>query len=140
MKKNLLFGFAGILIMFGMSGCCKVYWPEKIVFTPEVKMQIDKEIDRLNLKNPAILVVGQEGKTFAVTQDGETYKPCRPPQEQYDKKTRTPYNKKLPVCRGMEDIQRVLDTNPLTIMDTKKNPYCRIVRDPYGGYQERCYP
>ncbi len=169
MKRNLFFGFAVILLMFGLTGCCKQFWPEKIVFTPEVQMGIDEEIKKHNIENPIILVVGDDGSIVALGKEGHTFMPCRPP-EQYDnedkiasgdtsqKKSTKPAQtgksrvaaanrlttakainiKDLPICEGMVNIQKVQEATPITILNVKKNPRCRIVRSSRGGYQEKC--
>jgi hypothetical protein len=159
MKKSFYYGFLVILLVFLANGCCKQIRPRKIVFTPELQIALDHEIEKLGTKNPVLFIVGDGGQVIALTIDGKTFDRCRPPDlaQGQDSTTKQSDVRKegamtdrpakqeimesdLPVCQGMQNIKEIFPFETVTIMKNKKNPWCRVVAGPDGAYEERCLP
>lgn len=145
MRKHVLIGLSLSLCLFGISGCCKKIWPQKIIFPPDLQMTLDEEISRLGIENPLLLIVSQDGQTIALTTEGQTFSPCQPPVAPMEEKTDRSYQgtqpeSNLPLCKGMVDIREFYPFKTITVASSRRNPFCIIVRTPDGGYQERCFP
>lgn len=160
MKNIHFYGMLSISLIFMINGCCKQFWPQKIVFTPELQMALDRELSLHDLEDPLVLVIGKSGKTIALKKDGNTFTPCRPPAP--DKITDSPVQidpssenalvrtdirtsravrkSKLPVCKGLQNAQKVFPVETVTIMKTRVNPFCLTVTGPDGECGERCFP
>lgn len=162
MKKRLFGSIVAMMVLFGLSGCAKQIWPQKIVFTPELNMAIDEQVKDAGLEDPIIIVFGKEGQKFVLSKEGKAFEPCRPPlpedsqsaaqgktdtQKQYTarlkaqtKTDQTVDVKDLPVCQGMTGIDRIFPIDEITILSVKKNPWCIVIPGPGGVYQEKCFP
>jgi hypothetical protein len=142
MKTNLFALLTVILALVTLcGGCAQRIWPEKIVFTPELRMAVDEELSKLGAENPLVMIVTEKGGTIGLTKDGKTFKPCKPPEGlQKDQSSRDTMQKDLPICKGLADNVRFVSFETISILDTHKNPWCRIIRNPDGSYQEKCIP
>ena len=157
MKKIIVIWVLAVLFLIGLNGCCKQIWPKKVVFTPELDLAIKDHISQHGLESPFVLLIGNDGRLFAMGVDGETFTPCRAPRPeeiQIDdanqvKKNReqTVKNKKksetpadLPICEGMKEIKGIFPVENITIMTVKKNPRYKMVTTPDGTLERRCTP
>lgn len=157
MKKNIMVWLSAGLFLALLNGCCTKIWPTKIVFTPELDMAIKDKIHEKELKDPFVLLVGKDGRVFALSEEGRSFTPCRPPtidetavtKDQTARESmkqtdvmaqKAVMESDLPVCRGLKDIKGVLDIEDITIMKTRKNPIYRLVRTADGGLEEQCIP
>lgn len=156
MKKVLIVCALAVFFLVGMNGCCKQIWPKKIVFTPELDLAIKNKISEHGLVQPYVLLIGDDGRIFAMGVDGETFTPCRPPerdevQSQDTKEARgmkqtdvqakeSVSQSELPICEGMKDIKGIFPVESITLMKVKKNPIYRMVRTADGMLERKCTP
>jgi hypothetical protein len=157
MKKNGLLWLLTALCFVGLTGCCAQLRPQKVVFTPELDLAIKAKIAEYGFESPMVLLIGDNGQTFALGVDGKTFTPCRAPEPeelQLDDtgqmakgKQQSPANKEnrktasaLPICEGMKDIKGIFPVESITIMTVRKNPIYRLVRTGSGRLEEQCIP
>jgi hypothetical protein len=155
MKKNFMVGLLATLFLAGLNGCCNKIMPRKIVFTPELNLAIKNKISEQNLKAPIVLLIGDDGRTFAMAANGEAFTPCRPPNadeissantdetkknmKQTDKKVqRTVMESDLPICRGMKDTIGIYSVENIAIMRVRVNPVYKLVRTADGMLEMQC--
>lgn len=152
-----MFCFLAVLFLTGLNGCCTQIWPKKVVFTPELDLAIQDQIAKYGLESPIVLLMGDDGRLFAMDIDGKTFAPCRAPRpdeiqsddanEVTKGRKQVRENKKehatlsdVPICEGMKDIKGIFPVESITIMKVKKNPIYRLVRTGSGGLEEQCIP
>lgn len=157
MKKVIVVWFLTVLFLVGLNGCCAQIWPKKVVFTPELDLAIQDMVAEHGLKSPMVLLIGDDGRTFAMGVDGKTFTPCRAPtpdeiqsddankvekgrRQSRENKKESETMSDLSICEGMKDIKGIFPVENITIMTVKKNPIFRWVRTGSGGLEEQCIP
>jgi hypothetical protein len=155
MRQSFMVGLFTVLFLVGLNGCCARIMPRKIVFTPELDMAIKNKINAEALKKPIVLLIGRDGRVFALNDQGETFRPCRPPtaddiqnaatDEKDEMSKQTDVRVKdavmvsdLPICEGMKNIKGIFPVNTITIMRAKRNPIYDTVHSADGSLEQRC--
>jgi hypothetical protein len=149
MKRIMMIGLLVVLFLTGLTGCCAQLRPKKVVFTPELDLAIQDKIAEHGLESPMVLLIGVDGRTVAMDEDGKTFMPCRAPrleeiqsddvkQAQKGRKQSRENQSDLPICEGMKEIKGIFPVESITIMTVKKNPIYRMVRNGSGGLEEQC--
>lgn len=135
--------FLSLIIIFFFFGCSQNSFSvssktqKHILFSPEIQKQIAEE---LGGKEPAILIIGKNGKTIALTMDGEEFEECISPE---DAKKYDSINDNTPkICQGLQSGAKEMRESfqKLIIRNYKINPYCKIVEDVTGVRKEICKP
>lgn len=143
MKTCQIKFFLSLMIIFLLFGCSSNFFsaPPKtqkpVSFSPEIQKQITEKLEG---KESVILFIGKNGKTLALTMDGEAFEECISPE---DAENYNPEDGKIPnICKGLQPGAREIrgSLQKLIIRNYEINPYCKIVEDVTGVREEKCKP
>lgn len=114
-----------VLVSFGFTACS--FLPEKHPDKIELSDGLKKTMGEYGAK--MAVVVTEDGKIIPTDNQGKVLARC----------SIKPGNDGAPACRGLQKGAAIEEVKSITLIRSKINPWCDIIRDPYNFAYEICW-